>query len=457
MARVLVVADDLTGANATAAGFARTGMRAVTLGRTEEWSAITDFHPRFDAVVVTTDSRHSEPDEVRGAVRAAVRAGWPVDLLSTRIDTTLRGNVGVATEAMLTEVRKLSDRRVVALCLAAHPDAERVTVNGHQLLRGSRLEDTELARDPRSPVATSDVAEVLGHGTDLRVAHLPLRLVTSSHDELVAGVRALLREDVDVIVADALTVDHLDRVAEAAAAADEAVQWITVDPGPGALAMATALGLAADVGLGPLLAVSGSATELTRAQLQRLIHDRDCHVVQPTTLPGSVVPDVGATVPEVVRALAGAKAGEIVLVATVLDSGDLRQLSPDEGEQLPVALGRITRRVLEEMTVEGLFTTGGDITAAVLHHLDGQGLEVADEVVPLAVAGELVSGPWAGLPMVTKGGLVGDVGTTVQCLDRLSAMAMDRLRSVQPGPSLAPTLPPPSAHHDTGPNGSDRR
>lgn len=432
-------------------------MRAVTLGRADEWSAITDFHPRFDTIVVTTDSRHGEPDEVRGPIRAAVRAGWPVDLLSTRIDTTLRGNVGVATEAMLTEVRELSGTRVVALCLAAHPDAERVTVDGHQLLRGSRLEDTELARDARTPVDTSDIAEVLGRGTDLRVARLPLRLVTGSHDELVVGIRALLSEDIDVVVADALTVDHLDRVAAAAAAADDTVQWITVDPGPGALAMATALGLAEDSGIGPLLAVSGSATELTRAQLQRLIHDRDCHVVRPPTLPGSVVPDVAATVPEVVRALAEAQPGEIVLVATVLEGGDLRRLSPSEGEELPVALGRITRRVLEETSVEGLFTTGGDITAAVLHHLDGQGLDVEDEVVPLAVAGELVSGPWAGLPMVTKGGLVGDVETTVLCLDRLSAMAMDRLRSVHPGPALTPAVKPPSPHPDTGPSGPDRR
>lgn len=87
--------------------------------------------------------------------------------------------------------------------------------------------------------------------------------------------------------------------------------------------------------------------------------------------------------------------------------------------------------MLQETGVDGVYTTGGDITAAVLHELNGQGLEVEDEVVPLAVAGEIVSGPWAGLPMVTKGGLVGDTGTTVLCLDRLAAMAKDRMRSVR--------------------------
>lgn len=426
-----MVADDLTGANACAAGFARAGMRAVTLGRADHWGTIAEFHPRFDAIAVTTDSRHAPPQDVREPVQSAVRAGWPVELMSTRIDTTLRGNVGVATEAMLTAARELSDRRVVALCLAAHPAAGRVTVEGHQLLNGNRLEHTELAHDARTPVDTSDVAEVLSRSTDLQVRHLPLRLVTGSKDELVEAIRALLREDVDVIVADSMTVDHLDRVAVAAAAAGDDLQWVTVDPGPGVVAMASALGLRGSSGAGPLLAVSGSATELTRTQLQRLVSERTCQVVRPTALPDSVVPDVDATVPQVTEAIERAGPGEIVLVATVLEGSDLRTLSPGEGDALPVALGRITRRVLQETSVDGVYTTGGDITAAVLHELDGQGLEVEDEVVPLAVAGEIVAGPWAGLPMVTKGGLVGDSDTTVLCLDRLATMAKDRMRSVR--------------------------
>ncbi|MGM0385191.1 MAG: four-carbon acid sugar kinase family protein [Actinomycetota bacterium] len=431
MARVLVVADDLTGANACAAGLARAGMRAVTLGRLDHWGTIAEFHPRFDAIVVTTDSRHAPPDEVSDLVRRAVRAGWPVELLSTRIDTTLRGNVGVATEAMLEAARELTDRRVVGLCLAAHPAAGRVTVEGHQLLYGERLENTELAYDARTPVDTSDVAEVLRRSTRLRVEHLPLSFVTGPREEIVAAIRELLSGEVDVIVADAIAETHLDRVAVAATAADDGILWVTIDPGPGAAAMATALGLRGESGEGPLLAVSGSATKLTRRQLQRLIAERTCHVVRPLILENSVVPDVDATVPEVVEAVERAGPGEIVVLATVLEGSDLRRLEPGEGDALPPALGRITRRVLQETTVDGVYTTGGDVTAAVLHELDGQGLEVEDEVVPLAVAGELVSGPWAGLPMVTKGGLVGSSDTTVLCIDRLAELAHARARSVR--------------------------
>ncbi|WP_130011791.1 four-carbon acid sugar kinase family protein [Serinicoccus sediminis] len=431
MARVLVVADDLTGANACAAGFARAGMRAVTLGQSDPAGTVAEFHPRFDVVVVTTESRHAPPHQVRERVHEVVRAGWPVDLLSTRIDTTLRGNVGIATEAMLTVARQVSDRRVVALCMPAHPDADRVTVEGHQLLRGMRLESTELAQDPRAPVDTSDVAEVLSRSTDLTARHLPLRVVTGSEDELAATVRELVDQQVDVIVADAMTTEHLDRVAAAAASAGDDLLWVTVDPGPGAAAMASALGLRSAHVAGSLLAVSGSATELTRQQLARLVAERTCHVVRPRTTGDSVVPDVDATVSLVREALEAAEPGAVVLLATVMDGSEVRSISAAEGAELPAALGRITRRVLQETRIDGLYTTGGDITAAVLEELDGQGLEIEDEVVPLAVAGEIVSGPWAGLPMVTKGGLVGDAETTLLCLDRLAGMARDRLRSVR--------------------------
>jgi len=50
--------------------------------------------------------------------------------------------------------------------------------------------------------------------------------------------------------------------------------------------------------------------------------------------------------------------------------------------------------------------------------------------VPLAVSGTVVGGPWDGLPVVTKGGLVGDVDATVACMDHLRRTADLRRRQV---------------------------
>lgn len=429
MARALIIADDLTGANACAAGFAREGLRAVTVGLGQP-SSIAQFHPQFDVVVVTTESRHSSPGETADVVGMAARAGWPVDLLACRIDTTLRGNVGVAAQTMIEVARELSGQRVVGLCQPAHPEAGRHTVEGHQLLEGQRLEETELAHDVRTPMHTSQVDEILAHRTSLAIRLLSIGLVTGPRDLLVAAIRGILAEQVDVIVADGLTTDHISRVAQAAVEADPNVRWVAIDPGPGALALSLALGITGETGLAPVLLVSGSATDLTQQQLARLISERDPVVVRPILQPESALPDVEASAAALIAAVRSANPGQMVLFASVLTPDDMKELTDDEAQAYPRTLGQIARQVLNETDVGGLYTTGGDITAAVLAELRGQGIAIHDEVVPLAVAGEIVGGPWAGLPIVTKGGLVGVAETALICVDHLHRAVEQRRRWV---------------------------
>src|SRR5690606_41303042 len=87
MAQVLVVADDLTGANATGARFARAGMRVATVAPRHARRAAAEF----DAVVVDLDSRHLPADEAAALVGEVIAAAGPVPLVVMRTDTTLRG------------------------------------------------------------------------------------------------------------------------------------------------------------------------------------------------------------------------------------------------------------------------------------------------------------------------------------------------------------------------------
>ncbi|MEE2048407.1 four-carbon acid sugar kinase family protein, partial [Nocardiopsis tropica] len=90
MAQVLVVADDLTGANATGARFARTGMRVATVTPEHVSQVARDY----DVVVANLDSRHVPADQAADLVTDVVEAVWPVGLVVKRTDSTLRGNIG---------------------------------------------------------------------------------------------------------------------------------------------------------------------------------------------------------------------------------------------------------------------------------------------------------------------------------------------------------------------------
>src|SRR5699024_3616388 len=124
-------------------------------------------------VVVNAESRHLPRHVAAELTTAVIDAAGEDDLVSCRIDTTLRGNAGVTAEAALTARRGSiasagrRDRLVMGLCIPAFPTAGRTTVQGRQLLDGRLLEDTELARDVRSPVRTSDVESILASDTGL--------------------------------------------------------------------------------------------------------------------------------------------------------------------------------------------------------------------------------------------------------------------------------------------------
>lgn len=428
---MLVVADDLTGANATAAGLARARLRAVTVTDIERPETVAEFVSRFDAVVVSTNNRHASAADAAAAVRRALIAGSPAALVANRIDSTLRGSIGATTQAMVEELRDQGAGTVVALCVPAHPEAERQTVAGVQLLRGRRLEETELAHDPRSPMKRSDVAALLAEQTELSVRSIPLETVTGAAEGLTDALTGAVEDGVGIVVVDALTLDHVERVTAAAAAVPD-VTWLCVDPGPATVAMARSLGLGETTRGSPYLAVSGSATDLTRRQLARLRADREVRVVR-LVVGDDGLPDTDATTGALDDALATAGTGEVVLLASVLDDDDL--LAQEVRERVPAALALATRRALESTPVDGLYLTGGDLAAACLSELAADGLDVADEVVPLAVGGTLVGGPWSGLPVVTKGGLVGDDDTTVACLAFLEHAAETARRHVQPARS----------------------
>jgi uncharacterized protein YgbK (DUF1537 family) len=424
-AEVVVIADDFTGGNAAAAGFRRTGMRAATVNLNRLESAASRLVADFDVVVVITDARHATGPEVANAVCLALDRIGPARLVCNRIDTTLRGSIGESSAAALRHVRRaLPERRVVALCVPAHPAAGRQTVGGVQLLDGVRLEETEVAHDPLDPILHSEVDLVLSRGTDLSVAKLGLNVVTSSSDRLPAELRDVAGS-CDVIVVDALTEAHLDRVARAAAQIDQEIAWMGVDPGPFSAALARRLGIGRSHGASrsPVLMVSGSATRLTIQQLRTAISERRVVSVQPYFVdraPGRL--DTERTTEAVKTALRNAESGDVVLLATALDDAHVLPVDRQTATALAADLAAITRAAISACVIGGLYTTGGDVTVSVLHELDAEALEAEGEVMPLAVAGRLVGGPWAGLPVVTKGGLVGGADAALRCIDHLELM-----------------------------------
>ncbi|MCM1013998.1 four-carbon acid sugar kinase family protein [Brevibacterium sp. XM4083] len=438
--RILIIADDLTGGNACGALFAEAGLRTITVTGTSatETVDLDVLLDDYDAVVLNADSRHLPAATAAELIAELVASAGDVDLVACRIDTTLRGNVGVSAEAALTARRQLAAgadgpaSRVIGLCIPAFPAAGRTTVEGLQLLDGRLLEHTELRRDVRSPMYTSDVAQILRDGTDLDCHLIDISQVLAGRHAVREAVFAGIASGADVIIVDALTTEHIELVGSVVAAVTreiaaggatrlpanpgtgELLDWVTIDPGPGSLALA--LPLLPTRPNGVILGISGSATEVTRAQLATLNEDPLISVLR-VVLDDEGLPDVEATIARV-DSVTSAKA---IIIATVVDASDLRELSSAASEETTRRLAAIAELIMTSPAVTGLYTTGGDVTAAVMRAVGAVGMELEREIIPLAVGGRLVGGRADGLPIVTKGGLIGDADTAALCLDYLMA------------------------------------
>lgn len=448
MAQVLVVADDLTGANSTGARFARTGMRVATV-TPEHVSRVADD---YDVVVANLDSRHLPAEQATDLVTDVIEAVWPVGLVVKRTDTTLRGNIGAELEAAYAAIRDRvdPDTRVRVLFAPAFPGSGRITEDGVQLLNGLPLEHTELAQDPLFPMTTGVVADILATQTDLAVRHVPVRQVTQAMltAELLAG-------DEPVVVCDAGTEQHLSDIAEAAAAAhhNHGTVWVAADPGPTGALLAYALRLRGQAGSrGPLLGVSSSSTELTRRQLATVARTGAVRFVDLDAVRLSDPEDGHAdgVAAELTEQLSSTGFPELCVLRVVNDAAQVRGLSAPSRAELPTRIARLVADVVNEVadTVgaqslpSGLYLTGGDLVASLLDELGVHAFDVGGEVVPLAVHGHLSGGPLDGTPVVAKGGLVGDDITVVECLAKLRRAVQSRLHQVHSEVSehVVPTL-----------------
>lgn len=454
MAQVLVVADDLTGANATGARFARTGMRVTTVTPEHVSRVAGDY----DVVVANLDSRHVPAEQAADLVTDVIEAVWPVGLVVKRTDTTLRGNIGAEVEAAYDAVRERvpSATRVRVLFTPAFPGSGRITEDGVQLVNGVPLERTDLALDPLFPMSTSVVADIMGAQTDLAVRHVPIRRITQEMltAELLAG-------DEPVVVCDASTEQHLTDIAEAAAAAahhSDGTVWVAVDPGPTGALLAYALRLRGQAGSrGPLLAVAGSTTELTRRQLATVARTGAVRFVDVDAVRLGDPDDdhVDVVAQELTEHLSSSGFPELCVLRLVTTPEDVRDLPPQARAELPGRLAGLVADVVNELadTVgahalpSGLYLTGGDLIASVLDELDVHAFDVGGEVVPLAIHGHLGGGPLDGTPVVAKGGMVGDDITLVECLAKLRRAVQARLHQVHSEVSehVIPTLTRDSA------------
>src|SRR5437867_8466852 len=164
--RVVVTADDLTGAADTGVQCARAGLPA------RVWLRDGSVGP--GASVFDTDSRSLAPLRAAGRVGALARRlrADGFEHLYKKVDSTLRGNVGAETAALLAALG-----REFAVLAPAFPANGRTTVGGVQRVGGVPVHQTAIGQDPAHPMRFPTIAAALRSQSGLPVVEIGLDLV----------------------------------------------------------------------------------------------------------------------------------------------------------------------------------------------------------------------------------------------------------------------------------------
>lgn len=388
-----ILADDLTGACDVGAELLL-GPGGVVVQPGPE-ARITRLRPGV-LCVRNTQSRTLAPSDAGGRVTAAlsdVGPGW-AGLVLKKIDTGLRGPLGAEIDAAM-DALGLDE----AFVLPAIPEIGRTTQQGRQMIGGVPVHETAFARDPHHPIRDASVSAALQATSRRAAAVLDLSAIRA---DLATAIARERDAGAAMFVCDAETDADLERAVRALLLRRRPL--LLVGSTGLARALRRVLGTEQPMSRFPMttppavagagvLVVLGSAHPTARGQLDRATArglTRAIEVADPTGAEAA-----GAAAARVLRA------GGVATLAPPLAP------APDGSAAVLTALRRAALTALARARPSGLLLVGGETAYHVLEGLGLPGLSLDARLAPLVVRARLMSGAYAGLTVVTKGGSTG--------------------------------------------------
>jgi uncharacterized protein YgbK (DUF1537 family) len=390
-----IVADDLTGAMDSSGYFAGLGFGTVVI--------MDPAYPSTaDVVVLTTNSRAEDPGIARARTKQAM-GSLAGRVIYKKIDSTLRGNIGVELEAAIEELG--CDKAIVA---PAFPAVGRTTLDGILLVNGVPVAETQFAQDPILPVKESSIPLLLAQSTGHQVGVVSLADVEAGPKSLYDTISRMPQK---IVVCDVTDQSHLTGIAQAAALAGGS--WLLC--GSGGLARELHLLLNKPVSAvksmgrpsGPALVVVGTRNQVAADQLSQakerlglpILNLEVEHLDQRNLAP---------VIEESNRLFDSGKG--LALAST------FARYAPELKHTIPTIMAEIAVVLLNKNRFAGLFLSGGDIALEVCRRLQVSAIIVHGEVEPGVPAGELVGGQFPGMRVVTKAGGFGTGEALVKSL-----------------------------------------
>jgi D-threonate/D-erythronate kinase len=269
--KVFVIADDLTGACDTALEFYLAGLTT----RVEIAEKCKPNSTQEEVLSVSTESRNTTGDaaiqKINVFLANALSRNVTKPLLYKKVDSTMRGHIALES---ITIVERQGFE--CALIAPAFPQQQRQTINGHQLLYNTPINNSTTGT---SSPSTSHVPSMLGRVLGKRViGHLTLQDLEKDTDTIIRKIKYFIQQGNRLIVCDAANPQDLRKIADTINKCQQSILPV----GSGGLARALCDTWFRDTKPAtkkqelpdcPTVIISGSTTEISFTQTRLLIKE----------------------------------------------------------------------------------------------------------------------------------------------------------------------------------------
>lgn len=453
--RVAFYGDDFTGSTDALEVLAFAGLRCALFLKPPTRAQLAALGG-FDAIGVAGDSRAMTPaemDETLPPIFAAMLdLGAP--LLHYKVCSTFDSSPTIGSIGRVLEIaRRVAGPRTIPI-VAGTPALQRFCAFGNLFARSGtdgriyRIDRHPImSRHPVTPMSEGDLLRHFAYQTDLPLAGFILPSLEGDREDIDRAWRQALDDAPAALLLDSCTRTHLTevgRLLEGYAHGEAPVfsvgssgleyaltQWWAEN---GRLPAAPSAYDAFDAA-GPILALSGSASLLSAAQIDAAIDAGfaevaiDARAVVDESVAASALDHI------VERTIASLRDGRSVImhtargpqdprIASMLDSLVAQRMSHDDarhrgGRLLGQRLGTIAQRVLEAVPLRRLILSGGDTSSQVTKVLGPDAFEIDARLAPGVPLCRVISPRpcLRGLQMALKGGQMGDANFFVRARD----------------------------------------
>ena len=391
---ILIIADDFTGANDTGVHFAKHGVSTDVI-----LNCHSSYQGNAQVVIVNTNSRAMTIENAQNKINQILDSVIP-NKIYKKLDSTLRGNIGAELESCLM----VTGRKLAIVC-SAYPKANRTIEQGICYVNGKPLLETEFATDPKTPIISSHVKEIIHSQTTIPVIEMNIREL--EHEDFKNKIVQLYQQNPRTIICfDATTEEELKQIAAFAQTIEEP------------LILAGSAGLAEYIDIPskrhPILFVVASMSEITTKQTVWL--ERHSSVKQ-YCIDAEKLLTANEYSQDLVQQITLDLNNHYHVIIKTDSSLQARYAIPELsqklslnrtalGEHISQKLAEITSQILQQQNYQlsGLFLTGGDMAISVAHTLGLSHYRIQGEIENGVPYGYFPNTIIEHIPVITKAG-----------------------------------------------------